>query len=310
MQRLLTIFFIIFLLTTLGVQFSVKNNHAWVEKLSQALITDTAKTCAKDPQICTIKQLCDEATDENGRLKNYRYSVHSRLVTSRGFTCKTKVKTTNFGPNDIHKKKFIKTNQCEKCNLSGINLKGWKITGAKLPGTNLKGADLSGAILQHADLRFAYFKGANLDSTSLEFANLSNSNLKNTSIKGANLQNSLLEYANLKGADLYDANLSFANLKGAKLNGTRLEFANLSNSNLSRANLKGANLWGATLLDADLSSANLTGANLRFADFKGANLKGANFKDAILCKTKMPDGKVVNIGPSIISRLIYIVRGC
>ena len=264
MQRLLTIFFIIFLLTTLGVQFSVKNNHAWVEKLSQpawveklsqSLITDTAKTCAKDPQICTIKQLCDEATDENGRLKNYRYSVHSRLVTSRGFTCKTKVKTTNFGPNDIHKKKFIKTNQCEKCNLSGINLKGWKITGAKLPGTNLKGADLSGAILQHADLRFAYFKGANLDSTSLEFANL-------------------------------------------------------SNSNLSRANLKGANLWGATLLDADLSSANLTGANLRFADFKGANLKGANFKDAILCKTKMPDGKVVNIGPSIISRLIYIVRGC
>ena len=205
-------------MTTLGVQFSVKKNHAWVEKLSQpawvqklsqALITDTAKTCAKDPQICTMKQLCDEATYENGRLKNERYSVHSKLAISRGFTCKAKVKSSsksiNFGPNNIHKKKFIKTNQCEKCDLSGINLKGWKITGAKLPGTNLKDADLRGATLRYADLRFAYFKGANLNNTSLEFANLSNSNLKNTSIKGANLQNSLLEYANLRSADLYDA---------------------------------------------------------------------------------------------------------
>jgi len=303
MQRLLTIFFIIFLLTTLGVQFLVKNNYAWVEKLSQpawveklsqVLITDTAKTCTKDPQICTMKQLCDEATDENGKLKNERYSVHSKLAISRGFTCKAKVKSSsksiNFGPNNIHKKKFIKTNQCEKCDLSGINLKGWKITGAKLPGTNLRGADLSGAFLQYADLRFANFKGANLNSTSLEFANLSNSNLNNTSIKGANLQNSLLEYANLRSADLRDANIRFANLKGAKLNSTRLEFANLSNSNLSGANLTGANLRGAILLDA--------------------NLTGANLKGAILCKTRMPDGKIVNIGPSIISRLIYIVRGC
>ena len=74
---------------------------------------------------------------------------------------------------------------------------------------------------------------------------------------------------------LVDANLTAANLS----------HANLTNADLSRADLTGVNLSGT-----DLTNSNLTGVDMR----KAINISDAILNGAVLCHTKMPEGKENN----------------
>ena len=145
-----------------------------------------------------------------------------------------------------------------------------------------EGCDLAGA-----DLKDAYFPGVILRK----------SNLMNADLSGGNFNGANLESANFTGADLTGANLKYSVLTnavfwGARLAGTQLAGAKLDGSNLSGAMLKGAELRGARLSAANLAGADLTGANLEFAE----GVDAAQLAEAILCKTRMPDGALNDSG--------------
>jgi len=90
--------------------------------------------------------------------------------------------------------KFRKSNNCEKCDLSGAKLSGRDLSYAELASANLSGADLSNATLYSANL-----SGANLGNANLSGANLYDANLTKADLKGAILGN-----ANLTGATWTD----------------------------------------------------------------------------------------------------------
>ena len=71
--------------------------------------------------------------------------------------------------------KFRKSNNCEKCDLSGAKLSGLdlsyaELTSANLSGANLGNANLSGANLYDANLTKADLKGAILSNANLSGA--------------------------------------------------------------------------------------------------------------------------------------------
>jgi hypothetical protein len=82
--------------------------------------------------------------------------------------------------------------------------------------------------------------------------------------------------------------------------GQNLSKCNFAGQNLAGKNLRGANLSGALLAFADLCSVDLRGANLHKTDFRGAvltradlrgtSLSTANLTDAVLCRTRVPNG--------------------
>lgn len=83
---------------------------------------------------------------------------------------------------------LLTTKQCQKCNLSGVNLSESDLHDANLSGANLAGANLKGANLLGADLTGANLKGANLF--------------------GANLAGTLLKSADLSGATMPDGTIN------------------------------------------------------------------------------------------------------
>lgn len=90
-------------------------------------------------------------------------------------------------------KQLLRTNQCPKCDLSGVDLRR----------TNLRGADLA---------------GANLNLVDLSGANLSNANLENATMIFTRLENTVLNSANLRGVILGGDKLGpAASLQGATL---------------------------------------------------------------------------------------------
>ncbi|OPX97456.1 MAG: Secreted effector protein pipB2 [Syntrophorhabdus sp. PtaB.Bin047] len=77
-----------------------------------------------------------------------------------------------FNAQDVQK--LNTTNKCSKCDLSGANLEGIDLYGARLDGANLSGANLKGTLFNDADLRGANLKGASTDKeTSFSGAKLS-----------------------------------------------------------------------------------------------------------------------------------------
>jgi hypothetical protein len=66
--------------------------------------------------------------------------------------------------------------------------------------------------------------------------------------------------------------------------------------------VRGSNLSNANFYNADLTGADFRGANLSGGCFINANLTGAklgssvNLKDAVFCRTTMPDGTIDNSG--------------
>jgi hypothetical protein len=121
--------------------------------------------------------------------------------------------------------------------------------------------------------------------------------LKSKELSGANLKGADLEMVKLNGKNLQGANLQGANLIGTQLKRANLQWANLKGADLTMAKLQGANLQGADLQGVNLSvsPSALKGTNLTEADLTDAHgFFKSVFKSAILCKTKMPSGKVEN----------------
>ncbi|MFB6525050.1 pentapeptide repeat-containing protein [Streptomyces sp. NPDC056399] len=136
-----------------------------------------------------------------------------------------------------------------RVNLSGADLGGAYLVGAKLAGADLTNARLLGAYLSGADL--------------------TNANLGGVNLKDAYLRGAFLHEARLITANLDDAHLAYADLTNADL-----EYAALRDADLTKANLTEANLSYADLTEADLHDANLTNANLTKANLKDALTPG------------------------------------
>ncbi|MBD2202921.1 pentapeptide repeat-containing protein [Calothrix sp. FACHB-1219] len=119
--------------------------------------------------------------------------------------------------------------EIEQLDLSHIDIRGAKLSGANFEMTNLYQTNLSGADLCSANLHGAILTAANLSGANLA---------------GANLKEAILSAANLSGANLSGANLNQANLYLAKLDGVILKDTILN----------GANLREAKFSDVDISS--------------------------------------------------------
>jgi len=130
-------------------------------------------------------------------------------------------------------KKLLALGSCERCDLSGANLRG---------------ADLSGAWLREANLNKADLQGAKLSDAWLFQANLTEANLAGADLSKAELTGADLQGANLKGANLFKAKLWGADLRGANLSQADLGQAELTKANLTGADLTGAILKKATIL--------------------------------------------------------------
>jgi Serine/threonine protein kinase len=110
------------------------------------------------------------------------------------------------------------------CELTGLNLQNFNVSGAnfyesRLSNTNFEGADLTEANFGRARLTNVNFRNAKLVK-----AYMSNANLEKADFRGANLRNACLNRANLRGVNLCGANLTDAivtdeQLATAKMNG-------------------------------------------------------------------------------------------
>ena len=106
------------------------------------------------------------------------------------------------------------------CNLSRLNLRNAKLSGANFYGANLHEANLEGADLSDANLGHV-----NLTDTVLKNANLNKAYLSTASLAGCNLQDADMTNAYLNGANLRGANLCGANLTNAVVSDRQLETA-------------------------------------------------------------------------------------
>jgi uncharacterized protein YjbI with pentapeptide repeats len=96
--------------------------------------------------------------------------------------------------------KLLATNNCQWCDLRGVELSGGQLSGADMSGANLSDAQLSGADLSGANLSTAYLKKANLSGANLSGAYFSKSNLTGANLTGANVAG-----ADFSGATWIDA---------------------------------------------------------------------------------------------------------
>ena len=122
------------------------------------------------------------------------------------------------------RKKLLQTNECNGCDLTGVNL----IL-----------ADLSEATLVGANLQKANLALANLYKANLVDADLSEANLKRTNLNRANLNRANLNRANLDETALGWVDLSSVKLDGVSLNtslfcNTTLPDGSISNYNCPR----------------------------------------------------------------------------
>ena len=96
--------------------------------------------------------------------------------------------------------------------LSGLNMKGQNLSGARLEYVNLRGADFSAADLsmarfQGSDLRAANFSGATMDKTVFYRADVRGANFTNSKIVKADFQQARLEGANLCSATIESSDM-------------------------------------------------------------------------------------------------------
>ena len=124
-----------------------------------------------------------------------------------------------------HKLWLLNSEEGERADLSGLDLRDAYLEGANLRGVNLRGADLRRANLCEADLSEVDFSGANLDRANLYGANLTGADLSGAYFFEADLRGANLWRADLCGADLCGADLSEANLYGADLSGAKLDWS-------------------------------------------------------------------------------------
>ena len=121
----------------------------------------------------------------------------------------------------------------------------------QLQCAELSGLDLRGYDLSHARLFRANLAGANLQAASLSFAKLTEADLS---------------AANLSGADLFEAKLSGANLKGATLVNADLRRARLVETSLKGVTLTGSSVYGISAWN--VCTAGATQSDLVISDEK------------------------------------------
>ena len=70
---------------------------------------------------------------------------------------------------------LIRTNECNNCNLEGVDLVNKDLRNAKITNSNLKNANLSGGLLDNIN-----FNGSNLSGSSLKNASIRNGKFTKT----------------------------------------------------------------------------------------------------------------------------------
>ena len=190
--------------------------------------------------------------------------------------------------------------------LSGVNFKAAKMTGADLYGvnladSNLEKTDLTGALLDRAVVTRTNFNGAMLEGITLFrptiYSQLERDQAEAPTFVGAKLKGARFS-GWLDGTDFSQADLTgvvFGNedahregllasrvrMVGCKFVGANLEGADLHGSSLVFGKFMGANLKNANLSGTDLSNSDFSGADVTGLNLTGANLRDANFSDAI-----------------------------
>jgi uncharacterized protein YjbI with pentapeptide repeats len=167
---------------------------------------------------------------------------------------------------------------------------------SKAIGANFKGADLSHSFLINVTFNQADFSGANLSHSEI-----TQSHFANAKLIGADLSYVVANKDEVLGlqADMRQANFNKANLSHARLTAM-----------FTGANFRGANLEAAYINTDESRSAGLLpwqGVNFIFANLKGAmvglerkqgkhvvGIADVVIKNALLCRTIMPDGREEN----------------
>jgi len=145
--------------------------------------------------------------------------------------------------------KFQKTGTCNKCDLSGIDLRSY-----------LK------------NLRFMN-KSIDLSNSDLSWSNMADANLR-----AANLNKCKLTDANLSNADLTFAHLDYADARYANFSKAILDFASLSKGNFTHANFENAKIDCSFFNRADVSEAKFNGATILGAIFEGTKGFSPDFR--------------------------------
>jgi uncharacterized protein YjbI with pentapeptide repeats len=167
--------------------------------------------------------------------------------------------------------------QCPGVELASEG-KTFEQSGADLSASNLRGAGLrsrfDGASFAAADLIGADLNGTEAAAVTAPFAQFAKADTAGLSATLGRLAG-----AHFRGvAELYESSFFAADLAGADLRGVVL----------------GEELAGAVLSGADLRGVNLRRARLQFADLSHAKVSPGALKNAILCDTVLPSGKVAN----------------
>ncbi|MBL8736752.1 MAG: DUF2169 domain-containing protein [Planctomycetes bacterium] len=184
------------------------------------------------------------------------------------------------------------------CNFQRADLHGTSFRGAVLQGADLAHADLSGAILDGADCTGASFAGARLAGSSLARTNLEKQNLVGLDLSGCRGESVRFAGADLRQCKLNGAAFPKGDFAGSKLAGADCTGLDLQNARLHTADAKGANFQrailrgmrgddGCNLADADFRHANLEGVVIEFGNLHGADLRYASVRNALLTGTDL-----------------------
>ncbi len=199
---------------------------------------------------------------------------------------------------------FLKTNQCQNCDLSNAPLERLNLSGANLQGANLSNAMLTGTNLSNANLQSANVQGANLNDAYLYRANLSSTNFSNANLQKASLRETTLIDTNFSRADLRSVDLQGNNLGQAMFPGSNLSGANLSktigiaivSTRISTSQPALSNLAPHLICPTPVSNqrsyvpnlddldknAEMSGLKIQTTDFTGVNMTDTNLENSVL----------------------------
>ncbi|HEY9599446.1 MAG TPA: serine/threonine-protein kinase [Cyanophyceae cyanobacterium] len=175
----------------------------WLSKMVEPNLKNRFPNAATALEALLPINIVGESTNSGYLAKaiNYRLTASKILIFSLSVvalsiaTLSLSHKRNNL---DVPLSQLQETRQCQRCNLSGADLRGM----------NLKGVDLTGADLKNADLR----------GTDLRSATLKDVNLTNADLRAADLRGTYLENADLTEADLRGTNLNSTDLRGVNFN--------------------------------------------------------------------------------------------
>jgi uncharacterized protein YjbI with pentapeptide repeats len=175
--------------------------------------------------------------------------------------------------------------------LSGLDLRGAKLTRAFMESVNLAGADLSGAALD-----FAVLARANLAGTDLS---------KCAKLMGANLSEAALAGIDFSGLDLTGCFFAGADLSGTRFVGTTLDKVDFGKATMLGTDLSGSRATGLKFHKMRLEDVVLRGARWERPlfheseviglDARGADLKSLAFVDTLVERCVFDDAILLKL---------------